>query len=135
MAAVQRRTGRRGSSYYDRGEERAKAFAAVLRRWREEWGAEAPSENTIAGEIGLSLGVVYHRNSVRRTLDGEARPFHLTPDLAAAYVAALGATDPADVAEAFHAIGLLPPEVTKEALKLAVAASRSGRRHSGSQVA
>ena len=123
-AADDDRRGRRGSSVYDRGERRALAFAKVLRRWRREQGTRALSEETLAYEVGLRVGRPVHRNDVRRVLNGEARLYHLTPEMAAAYVGAFEHTDPADVAEAFHAIGLLPPEVTREGLQLAVGMSR-----------
>jgi hypothetical protein len=121
----------RPAGYHDRGERQARAFAAVLNRWNplqrqgsHKW--RPLSNSTVAGRITARLGRQYWPNDVQRAYDGDARPWHLQPEVVQAYCEALERTDPASMAEAFHAIEQKPPEVTQAALQLAIATSRGG---------
>jgi hypothetical protein len=122
----------RPGSNYDRGERQGKAFAAVLNRWNplqpqgRGRGRRPISNNVVAGRITQRLGRTYWPNDVQRAYDGDARPWHLQPEVVQAYCEALERTDPASLAEAFHAIEQKPPEVTQAALQLAIATSRGG---------
>jgi hypothetical protein len=135
MAAVERRGGHSGSSYYDRGEQRCKAFTDIVRRWRREQGTQALSPQELAHEVEMRADRRIHRNDMRRVLDGDARLLFLTPEVTAAIVGGLDRTSPKDVAKAFCAIKLLPPEVEEQDLELAIVSARARRRLSGSQVA
>lgn len=115
---------------YDDGKAQAEAFAAVLDRWNPldpQSGQRPLSNSTVAGRITRHLGRTYWPTDVQRTYQGHARLRHLQPQVVEAYCVALDRTDPDGLAEAFSAIELKPPGVTREALKLAIATSRAGR--------
>ncbi len=133
---------RKPGSNYDRGEKQALAFSRLVNRWNpllEDGRAEQRrrlrptgepqrrlSNSDVAFRIAHHLGRKYHPNDVQRAYNGDLRMSHLRPKVVEAYCLALEHTDLDSMTEAFWAAELKPPEVTKEALKLAIAAARSG---------
>lgn len=120
----------RSGSNYDRGQTQAAAFAAVLNRWNPlqtdgRHKFRAISNSHVAGRISRHLARTYWPNDVQRAYDGELRMHHLKPEVVEGYCVALERTDDDSMAEAFAAIELLPPVVTKGPLKLAIATARS----------
>jgi hypothetical protein len=78
------------------------------------------ANKTLAFRIGQALGEQYDATQVRRVLAGEAGAYHLSPEMVEAWAEALGM----DRAAAFHAAGVLPPDLSLDAFRKAFKGER-----------
>ena len=117
---------------YDRGEERARRFGALIREWMDEPGA--PSHRQLAADVSAYMDYHFYESEIRRLIhsgqSGHASVgiAHLAKNdgqLIEAYLAALGKTSLEDRARAYRAVGLLPRDMTAADLMLGMASSKS----------